>query len=165
MVRFPKAYTMVIDEQVKAMAIKDISTCGADEFVAKACVRLDCSRIKDDMRMMQTIGTPYKYEVTRTLIGIDYALQQGWIDENKKDEYVSKLVALHKRNLKYEEDNFVSSCYPVCGDMQGAALGSRLQVCIGNILRVCHKSMAHPLLCYLLYNPRSIVAYSKKGII
>lgn len=105
MINFPKKYTMVVDEQVKAMAIKDVSTCGADEFVAKACVRLDCSRIKDDMRMMQTIGTPYKYEATRTLIGIDYALQQSWIDENKKDEYVSKLVALHKRNLKYEEDN------------------------------------------------------------
>lgn len=105
MINFPKKYTMVVDEQVKAMSIKDVSTCGADEFVAKACVRLDCSRIKDDMRMMQTIGTPYKYEATRTLIGIDYALQQGWIDENKKDEYVSKLVALHKRNLKYEEDN------------------------------------------------------------
>lgn len=105
MVRFPKAYTMVIDEQVKAMAIKDISTCGADEFVAKACVRLDCSRIKDDMRMMQTIGTPYQYEVSRTLYGINYALEQAWIDENKRDEYVSKLVALHKRNLKYEEDN------------------------------------------------------------
>lgn len=105
MVRFPKAYTMIVDEQVQAMAIKDISTCGADEFIDKACVRLDCSRIKDDMRMMQTIGTPYRYEVTRTLIGIDYALQQGLIDENKKDEYVSKLVALHKRNLKYEEDN------------------------------------------------------------
>lgn len=105
MIKFPKKYTMVVDEQVQAMAIKDISTCGADEFVAKACVRLDCSRIKDDMRMMQTIGTPYKYEATRTLIGIDYALQQGLIDENKKDEYVSKLVALHKRNLKYEEDN------------------------------------------------------------
>ena len=105
MVRFPKAYTMVIDEQVKAMSIKDISTCGADEFVTKACVRLDCSRIKDDMRMMQTIGTPYQYEVSRTLYGINYALEQGWIDENKRDEYVSKLVALHKRNLKYEEDN------------------------------------------------------------
>lgn len=105
MIKFPKKYTMVVDEQVQAMAVKDVSTCGADEFVAKACVRLDCSRIKDDMRLMQTIGTPYKYEVTRTLIGIDYALQQGWIDENKKDEYVSKLVALHKRNLKYEEDN------------------------------------------------------------
>lgn len=105
MIKFPKKYTMIVDEQVQAMAVKDVSTCGADEFVAKACVRLDCSRIKDDMRMMQTIGTPYKYEVTRTLIGIDYALQQGWIDENKKDEYVSKLVALHKRNLKYEEDN------------------------------------------------------------
>ena len=105
MVRFPKAYTMVIDEQVKGMAIKDISTCGADEFVAKACVRLDCSRIKDDMRMMQTIGTPYQYEVSRTLYGINYAFEQGWIDENKRDEYISKLVALHKRNLKYEGDN------------------------------------------------------------
>lgn len=105
MIKFPKKYTMIVDEQVQAMAVKDVSTCGADEFVAKACVRLDCSRIKDDMRMMQTIGTPYKYEITRTLVGIDYALQQGWIDENKKDEYVSKLVALHKRNLKYEEDN------------------------------------------------------------
>lgn len=105
MIKFPKKYTMIVDEQVQAMAVKDVSTCGADEFVAKACVRLDCSRIKDDMRMMQTIGTPYKYEITRTLVGIDYALQQGWIDENKRDEYVSKLVALHKRNLKYEEDN------------------------------------------------------------
>lgn len=105
MVRFPKAYTMVIDEQVQAMAIKDISTYGADEFVDKACVRLDCSRIKNNMRMMQTIGTPYQYEVSRTLHGINYALEQGWINENKRDEYVSKLVALHKRNLKYEEDN------------------------------------------------------------
>lgn len=96
---------MNIDEQVKAMAIKDISTFGADEFVAKACVRLDCSRIINNMRMMQTIGTPYQYEVGRTLYGISYALEQGWIDENKRDEYVSKLVALHKRNLKYEEDN------------------------------------------------------------
>lgn len=105
MVRFPKAYTMQIDEQVQAMAVKDVSTCGADEFVTKACVRLDCSRIMDNIRMMQTIGTPYQYEVSRTLYGINYALEQGWIDENKRDEYVSKLVALHKRNLKYEEEN------------------------------------------------------------
>lgn len=105
MVRFPKAYTMQIDEQVQAMAVKDVSTCGADEFVTKACVRLDCSRIMDNMRIMQTIGTPYQYEVSRTLYGINYALEQGWIDENKRDEYVSKLVALHKRNLKYEEEN------------------------------------------------------------
>ena len=71
---------MNIDEQVKTMAIKDVSTFGAEEFVTKACVRLDCSRIVNDMRMMQTIGTPYQYEVGRTLYGIDYALEQGWID-------------------------------------------------------------------------------------
>ena len=96
---------MNIDEQVKTMAIKDVSTFGTEEFVTKACVRLDCSRIVNDMRMMQTIGTPYQYEVGRTLYGIDYAFEQGWIDENKRDEYISKLVALHKRNLKYEKDN------------------------------------------------------------
>ncbi len=105
MIKFPKKYTMELDEDVKRMAIKDISTYGADEFVAKACLRLDCSRIIDNMRMMQTIGTPYQYEVSRTLHGINYALEQGWINENKRDEYISKLVALHKRNLKYEEDN------------------------------------------------------------
>ena len=30
-------------------------------------------------------------------------------------------------------------------------------------MRVCHKSMAHPLLYYLLHNPRSIVALFQKG--
>ena len=31
--------------------------------------------------------------------------------------------------------------------------------------RVCHKLMTLLPFCYLLHNPRSIVAYSKKGII
>lgn len=105
MVRFPKVYTMEIDEQVEAMAIKDVDAYGVDDFVAKACVYLDCSRIINNMRMMQTIGTPYRYNVARTLCGINYAFQHGQIDENKRDEYVSKLVTLHKRNLKYEEEN------------------------------------------------------------
>ena len=105
MIKFPKKYTMELDEQVKAIIRKDIARKGIESYISYEFIRLDCSRVLNNMRMMQTIGTPYKYEATRTLIGIDYALQQGWIDENKKDEYVSKLVALHKRNLKYEEDN------------------------------------------------------------
>lgn len=105
MVKFPKSYTMPIDDDVKLMAIKDIDSCGIDEFIAKACKRLDCSRIIDGMRMMQTIGVPYRYETSRTLHGLEYYLTQGNIDQNKYDECVSKLVALHKRNLKYEEEN------------------------------------------------------------
>lgn len=105
MVEFPKKYTMTIDKDVQTMAIKDVNTYGIDDFVDKACIRLDCSRKLDDMRLMQTIGTPYPYEVSRTLCGINYALEQGLIDNNQHDEYVSKLVALHKRNLKYEEEN------------------------------------------------------------
>lgn len=105
MIKFPKKYIMEIDEQVKAMVRKDIAQKGIETYVADEFVRLDCSRVLDNMRMMQTIGTPYKYESSRLLYGIDYALKEGLIDENKRDEFESKLVALHKRNLKYEEEN------------------------------------------------------------
>uniref|UniRef100_A0AAU8MGR9 Uncharacterized protein n=1 Tax=Geladintestivirus 3 TaxID=3233135 RepID=A0AAU8MGR9_9CAUD len=105
MVKFPKAYTMSIDDDIKAMAVKDIESYGVDEFMTKACKHLDCSRIIDDMRMMQTVGTPYKYETSRTLYGLYYYFVEGKIDQNKYDECISKLVALHKRNLKYEEEN------------------------------------------------------------
>uniref|UniRef100_A0AAU8MHP6 Uncharacterized protein n=1 Tax=Geladintestivirus 4 TaxID=3233136 RepID=A0AAU8MHP6_9CAUD len=105
MVKFPKEYTMPIGNDIKSMAAKDIEACGVDEFIAKACKRLDCSRIINNMRMMQTIGVPYKYETSRTLHGLYYYLVEGNIDQKKYDECISKLVALHKRNLKYEEEN------------------------------------------------------------
>ena len=105
MIKFPKKYTMELDEQVKNMIRKDIARKGIESYVADEFVRLDCSRVLDNMRMMQTIGTPYKYESAHVLYGIDYALEERLIDENKRDEFESKLVALHKRNLKYEEEN------------------------------------------------------------
>ena len=100
-----KDYIIELDRFDISLINKYIVEKGIDNFLSQQLVYLDCSRIINNMRMMQTIGTPYKYEVTRALYGISYALEQGWIDENKRDEYVSKLVALHKRNLKYEEDN------------------------------------------------------------
>ena len=105
MIKFPKKYTMELDEQVKAIIRKDIARKGIESYMSYEFIRLDCSRVLDNMRMMQTIGTPYKYESARVLYGIDYALEEGLIDETKRDEFESKLVALHKRNLKYEEDN------------------------------------------------------------
>lgn len=105
MIKFPKKYTMELDEQVKAMVRNGIAQKGIETYIADEFVRLDCSRVLDNMRMMQTIGTPYKYEIAHVLYGIDYALEEGLIDENKRNEFESKLVALHKRNLKYEEEN------------------------------------------------------------
>lgn len=105
MIKFPKKYTMELDEQVKAIVRKDIAQKGIESYISYEFIRLDCSRVLNNMRMMQTIGTPYKYETARVLYGINYALEEGLIDENKRDEFESKLVALHKRNLKYEEDN------------------------------------------------------------
>lgn len=105
MIKFPKKYIMELDEQVKSMIRNGIVQKGIETYISDEFVRLDCSRVLDNMRMMQTIGTPYKYENAHVLYGIDYALEEGLIDENKRDEFESKLVALHKRNLKYEEDN------------------------------------------------------------
>ena len=105
MIRFPKKYTMELDEQVKSMIRNGIAQKGIETYIADEFVRLDCSRVLDNTRMMQTIGTPYKYESAHVLYGINYALEEGLIDKNKRDEFESKLVALHKRNLKYEEDN------------------------------------------------------------
>lgn len=105
MIGIPKKYTMPIDDAVKGMARKDAINSGVDEFMKKACLHLDCSRIIDNMRMMQTIGTPYQYEISRTIHGLDCLLEEHYIDENKYNECISKLVALHKRNIKYEKDN------------------------------------------------------------
>ena len=105
MIKFPKKYTMELDEQVKSMIRNGIAQKGIETYISDEFVRLDCSRVLDNMRMMQTIGIPYKYESAHVLYGINYALEEGLIDENKRDEFESKLVALHKRNLKYEEEN------------------------------------------------------------
>ena len=107
MIDFPisKRYIIPLDDNVKRICSNSVAEYGIDKAIEIQLHYLDCTRIVNGLRLMQTIGTPYQYEVSRTLYGINYALEQGWIDENKRDEYVSKLVALHKRNLKYEEDN------------------------------------------------------------
>ena len=80
---------------------------------------------------------------------------------------VLKLLIVKKQVFKQEPTEYVNKQIKLLNDSI-VKLNKKIEslrpdtICIK---RVCHKSMAHPLLCYLLYNPRSIVAYSKKGII
>lgn len=101
----PKKYILVVDEQVRAMAKADVIKYGIAHVVTSALVRLDCSRVLDGMRMMQTIGTPYTYELGRLCAALEYAHSEGLIDDNQLESYVAYIRKRHKDNIKYEKDN------------------------------------------------------------
>lgn len=101
----PKKLYIILDDDVQGMVEKDVVNKGIDKYIQDELVRCDCSRIVDGMRLMQTIGMPYRYEISRLVAGIQYALNNNLIDDDKAKEYKSKLEALHRRNLKYEETN------------------------------------------------------------
>lgn len=73
---------------------------GIDKFLSQQLIYLDCSRIINGMRMMQTIGYPYKVEISRYLYVLDMIK-----DDKNISEYKNKLLTRHKLNLIYEKDN------------------------------------------------------------
>ena len=68
--------------------------------ISKQFENLDCTRIVDGLRLMQTIGYPYMREMSITLNMIN-RLE----DESEKESYLSTLLEVHNNNLKYEETN------------------------------------------------------------
>lgn len=73
---------------------------GIDKFLSQQLIYLDCSRIINGMRMMQTIGYPYKIEISRYLYVLDMIK-----DDKNISEYKNKLLTRHNLNLIYEKDN------------------------------------------------------------
>ena len=71
---------------------------GIEEYLNQQLVYLDCSRIINDMRMMQTIGYPYKKEITSYL----YAVEMYAVD---KHIWENKLIERHQANIEYEKEN------------------------------------------------------------
>lgn len=79
---------------------KEIAEKGIDKFLSQQLIYLDCSRIINGMRMMQTIGYPYKAEISKYLYVLDI------IEDNTKISlYKDKLLNIHSLNLAYEKDN------------------------------------------------------------
>lgn len=62
---------------------------------------LDCTRITNNgLRNMQTIGAPYSLLITEVVHIID-----NYISDEDKDEYYTRLIALHNHNLEFEAIN------------------------------------------------------------
>lgn len=93
-------YVTELDNFDINMINNNIAEKGIKNFISQQLVYLDCSRIINGMRMMQTIGFTYKLELTKYLYALDKVE-----DKNQISDYKDKLLALHVLNLAYEKDN------------------------------------------------------------
>lgn len=98
----PNKYLMSLDDIAKNICINNVVKYGIDEAIEHQFTYLDCSRVKDGLRLMQTIGTPYIYEMSKLVFILNTYLSN---DEDKIKVYFDRLKKLHKANVKYEEDN------------------------------------------------------------
>ena len=95
-------YITSLDDADRHMIEQKIAEQGIEKYLTQQLVYLDCSRIINDMRMMQTIGYPYQREISsyiyalETVAGNDFDFDKEWID---------KLLECHQANLEYEKEN------------------------------------------------------------
>ena len=99
----PKKYTMTLDDRDKAICTNNVARYGIEKAIEHQFTYLDCSRVKNGLRLMQTIGVPYTYEMSKLAFILYTYLSED--EEDKLKTYLDRLVQLHKDNLKYEETN------------------------------------------------------------
>ena len=98
-----KRYIIPLDDSVKRICSNSIDEHGIDKAIEIQLHYLDCTRIVNGLRLMQTIGTPYQYEMSKLAYMLDTYLSDD--EEDKISLYYNKIAEIHKANLKYEKDN------------------------------------------------------------
>lgn len=97
-----KRYIIPLDASIKNICTNAVAEYGIDKAIENQLHYLDCTRIVNGLRLMQTIGTPYQYEMSKLAYILDTYLSD---EEDKLSLYYNKIAELHKANLKYEKDN------------------------------------------------------------
>ena len=98
-----KRYIIPLDDSVKRICSNSVNEHGIDKAIEIQLHYLDCTRIVNGLRLMQTIGTPYQYEMSKLAYMLDTYLSDD--EEDKISLYYNKIAEIHKANLKYEKDN------------------------------------------------------------
>ena len=98
-----KRYIIPLDDSVKRICSNSVANYGIDKAIEIQLHYLDCTRIVNGLRLMQTIGTPYQYEMSKLAYMLDTYLSDD--EEDKISLYYNKSAEIHKANLKYEKDN------------------------------------------------------------
>ena len=95
-------YIISLDKADCNIIDNKVAEKGIENYLSQQLIYLDCSRILQGMRMMQTIGYPYQREISsylyalETVAGNDFDFDKEWID---------KLLERHQTNLEYEKEN------------------------------------------------------------
>ena len=95
-------YITPLDDSDHRMIDQRVAEKGIEGYLTQQLIYLDCSRIIQGMRMMQTIGYPYQREISsylyalQTVAGNDFDFDKEWID---------KLLERHQANLEFEKEN------------------------------------------------------------
>ena len=101
-----KKYHTELDDVDREMINKNVADKGIEEYLNQQLIYLDCSRILQGMRMMQTIGYPYKREICSYLYVLDKLEAYNTLASNEEVKYYVKcLTDLHQANLEYEKEN------------------------------------------------------------
>ena len=98
-------YIITLDKVDQQMIDNKVAEKGIENYLSQQLIYLDCSRIINGMRMMQTIGYPYQREISSYLYVLNKAV---WLDGYKGDhkkEWTNKLLERHQANLEYEKEN------------------------------------------------------------
>lgn len=91
-------YITTLDDADHKMIDQRVAEKGIEKYLNQQLVYLDCSRIIQGVRMMQTIGYPYQREISSYLYAVEMHAVHKHIWENK-------LIELHHANLEYEKEN------------------------------------------------------------
>lgn len=95
-------YIISLDDSDYNLINQRVAEKGIEGYLNQQLIYLDCSRVIQGMRMMQTIGYPYQREISsylyalETVAGNDFDFDKEWID---------KLLERHQANLEYEKEN------------------------------------------------------------
>lgn len=98
MVRELDSYITSLDKADCSLIDSRIAEKGIERYLTQQLIYLDCSRIINGMRMMQTIGYPYQREISSYIYAVEMHAVHKHIWENK-------LIELHHANLEYEKEN------------------------------------------------------------
>lgn len=96
-----KKYYTNLDNIDKKFINDNVADKGIEQYLNQQLVYLDCSRIINGMRMMQTIGYPYKKEICSYI----YVLESLDVSAIDKELWINKLIELHNANIEYEKEN------------------------------------------------------------
>lgn len=96
-----KTYHTELDDSDKYMIDARVAEKGIEKYLNQQLIYLDCSRIIQGMRMMQTIGYPYEREISSYV----YALNEYVNDIDEHKNFINKLIERHQANLEYEKEN------------------------------------------------------------